>query len=136
MAERPNNPADAQTPADQLHRSSVLFLAEVERLQELEREKQAMEPSDDRRPEAALEIEDITGGLLSLSRYQTRLVHLERQASAGRDVAPPRAPATILEEWRKAERRLHEARVALAEASDDADRLRTEHLDSVSQGEA
>lgn len=133
MADRASDPAEAPTPEEQLRRSSALFLAEIDRLATLERSKQGMAPTDDRRPETALEIEDIAGGLLSLSRYQTRLVQLERQAAAGADVSLPRAPAVILEEWRKAERRVHETRIAFADATDEADRLRSEHSNSVRQ---
>jgi hypothetical protein len=109
-----------------LHSSSELFLTELERLRELEREKQGMQPGDELRASTAREVEDLTLHLVTLSRYQTRLVELQARELAAPD--PESRPArVILEEWRAAERRLNEARSELERAGDAADRLRTEH---------
>jgi hypothetical protein len=111
-------------------RSSRVFLAELDRLQDLEREKGNLSPGDGRRVALAHEVEDVTVGLLSLGRYQTRLVELEAQAHGIQEPAP-RAPGAILEEWRVAERELHDARSALERATDKADGLRLEHSRSM-----
>jgi len=130
MSDPPPDSGDLQRAQAQLHRSGEVFLAEVQRLASLERRKQAMEPGDDARASAALEIEDVSVGLATLSRYQTRLIQLQDQMLGG-VTGDPRKPHEIIEEWREAERQLHEARTAMEQASDRADRLRQEHHDAV-----
>jgi hypothetical protein len=89
-----------------------------------------MSPRDDERLPLAHEIEDATIGLVGLSRYQTRLIELEKQ-SIGEEGQPGRKPADILEEWRAAERVLRDARAAMERASDIADGLREEHRNAI-----
>ena len=129
MLDDPNGEVE---PADSLlERPGHLFLAEVERLAELERRKQRMRPDDEQRMDVAHQVEDLAMDLTTLSRYQTRLVALEAQLVTGGDDAGPRTSRVILDEWRAAERRLHDTRVAMEHASDEADRLREEHRRSV-----
>lgn len=130
MTQREADPDDARATEDQLTQSSQVLLTEVERLIELERRKIELPYGASERVMLASEIEDITIGLLSLGRYQTRLVRLEEQA-AGNASGPPRDPNAILAEWRKAEARLHEARSAVERANDEVDRLRDEHRESM-----
>jgi hypothetical protein len=113
-----------------LDRSGQVFLAEIERLAELERRKQEMAPDDEARLDVAHQVEGLVMDLTMLSRYQTRLVALESQ-SLGVDAGDERSTPAILEAWRAAERRLHETRMAMERASDDADRLRAEHRRSM-----
>jgi hypothetical protein len=115
---------------EELQASSRQFLIELEHLTTLERRKREMDPSDPRRLPLAHEIEDASVQLMSRSRYQTRLVLVEKQ-SRGEPEAQPRRPHEILEDWRGAERRLHEVRSEMERAIDDADRLRDEHRRSV-----
>jgi len=130
VAERDKDAADVRVGQEELERSSQVFLTEIERLKELELSKIDLAPGDDSRTMLAKEIEDITVGLLSLGRYQTRLVQLEAEA-VGRAGDGVREPALILQEWRAAEGRLHEARTAMERASDEVDRLRDEHRESL-----
>jgi hypothetical protein len=109
-----------------LRTSSALFLSELERLRELELQKQTMAPGAELRVSTARQVEDLTLHLVTLSRYQTRLIELQERELAVPD--PEVRPArVILEEWRAAERRLNDARSELERASDAADRLREEH---------
>jgi hypothetical protein len=117
---------DPNGTEQRLQDSSRAFLIELDRLKELEDQKSAMSRDDPDRFALAQEIEDGAQGLTSLSRYQTRLIGLQ-QASLDVQDAPKRPQATILGEWRDAERRLHEANAASARASDEADRLREEY---------
>jgi hypothetical protein len=114
----------------ELQRSSQEFLDELKRIDDMERRKALMSPRDAERVSLAQDIEDATIGLVGLSRYQTRLIELEKQ-SLGSDAQPGRKPAEILEEWRQAERQLRDARTALERATDAADALREEHRRSM-----
>ena len=111
---------------DQLQASARLFLTEVDRLGEIEREKEALPPGHEDRLALARQVEDVVVELVSMSRYQTRLVELQAQSLDGHD-GPVRAMPKILEEWREAERRLHDARTAMERAADQTNRLREEH---------
>lgn len=108
-----------------LQASSDMFLAAVGRLEELERAKRDMPTHGEGRELLAREIEEIVLDLVARGRYQTRLIELQEQAADGQEAS--RRPSIVLEEWRTAERRLHEARMELEHASDAADRLREEH---------
>jgi hypothetical protein len=130
MAEQGSRSADQSTNEQELQRSSTQFLGELGRLDVMERRKAEMSPRDDERVPLAREIEDATIGLVGLSRYQTRLIELEKQ-SMGEEAQPGRKPADILEEWRAAERVLRDARAAMERATDIADGLREEHRQSI-----
>ena len=129
MPQEPARPGAADALEDQLDQSSQVFLTEIDRLRELEHRKRALPATDEARPRIAREVEDIVIGLLSLSRYQTRLIDLESEAAGHARV--PRPPSAILDDWRAAERRLHLARTSLDRASDETDRLRDEHRESL-----
>jgi hypothetical protein len=131
MAEQGSGAVDASEL--ELQRSSHEFLGELGRLDQMERRKQEMSPRDDQRGPLAREIEDATIGLVGLSRYQTRLIEMEKQA-LGEDGRPARRAAEILDEWRAAERSLHDARAAMEHATDRADQLREEHRRSLHSG--
>jgi hypothetical protein len=122
-------PSDAAR--DELLHSSAVFITELEQLLEMERRKRALDSSDPDRIPLAREIEELTVGLVSRSRYQTRLLQLEAQEwrfeERGFEEEPARAPLAVIQDWRAAERRLYEARLALERASDETDRLREEH---------
>jgi hypothetical protein len=130
MAEQGARSADLSTNEQELQRSSKQFLGEMGRIDVMERRKAKMSPRDDERLPLAHEIEDATIGLVGLSRYQTRLIELEKQ-SIGEEGQPGRKPADILEEWRAAERVLRDARAAMERASDIADGLREEHRNAI-----
>jgi hypothetical protein len=130
MAEQGARSADLSTNEQELQRSSKQFLGEMGRIDVMERRKAKMSPRDDERLPLAHEIEDATIGLVGLSRYQTRLIELEKQ-SIGEEGQPGRKPADILEEWRAAERVLRDARAAMEHASDIADGLREEHRNAI-----
>jgi hypothetical protein len=131
MAEQGSGAVDASEL--ELQRSSQEFLGELGRLDQMERRKQTMSPSDDQRGPLAHEIEDAAIGLVGLSRYQTRLVAMEQQALGG-DGRRARRAADILDEWRAAEGQLRDARAAMEHATDRADQLREEHRRSLRSG--
>ena len=110
----------------ELQASARVFLAEVDRLREIESRKGALPPGDDARPPLARQVEDVVVGLVAMSRYQTRLVDTQTEALDGYD-NPVRSVPEVLEDWRAAERRLHEARTAMERAADETARLREEH---------
>lgn len=116
----------AAASENELLASSDKFLSQLAEIDGLERKKRVKLPEDDERLTLAREIEDLTLGLVGLSRYQTRLVEMARQ-SLDMAVAEPRLPRVVMSEWRDAERTLRDARDAMERASDTADRLRDEH---------
>jgi hypothetical protein len=118
------------TDEQELRRSSRLFLAELDRLHDLESEKSNLGQGDPRRVALAHEVEDAVAELLGLGRYQTRLIELEAQSVAPQEDVL-RSPADILDDWRAAERELRDARAAFERATDRADGLRKEHSQSV-----
>ena len=125
-------PATTTAAAEEdLQASSAVLVAALERATALELRKQHLAPDDVDRLPLAREIESITLEVVSRGRYQTRLVELQ-QAVADRPRAP-RSPGVVLEEWREAESRLHEARAELERATDTADRLRDEHRRAVAR---
>jgi len=126
MADRDTTSGDHGDEEQELQESSRQFLIELEHLTTLEQRKKDMAPADPARLPLAREIEDASVQLMSRSRYQTRLLQLEKQSRGERE-ARPRRPHEILEDWRGAERRLHDARSAMEQAIDEADRLRDEH---------
>jgi hypothetical protein len=115
-----------------LQASAALFVSALERATELERRKTGLPPGDEQREQLAREIQAITLDLVSRGRYQSRLIQLEEQILDPRP--DERLPEEVLEEWRAAERRLHEARLELEHASDAADRLRDEHRRAAGRG--
>jgi hypothetical protein len=130
MAEQNSEAAGTSASEQELQRSSGEFLGELGRIDVMERRKREMAPRDDQRVPLAHEIEEATIGLVGLSRYQTRLVEMEKQ-SLGEVGQDGRMPAEILDEWRAAERVLRDARVAMEHATDVADNLRNEHRRSL-----
>jgi hypothetical protein len=125
MADQPA-PGERPIPAEaELEASSALFLTELDRLREMEKRKRGY-PAIEARLRLAREIEETTAGLTTLGRYQTRLIRLQNESVGAAETAV-RSPHVIIDDWRQAERRLHEARVALERAVDEADRLREEH---------
>ena len=126
MAEQDPGPTEASANEQELQRSSGVFLGELDRIAGMERRKREMPSRDDERLPLAHDIEDATVGLVGLSRYQTRLVEMEKQSLGDREL-PGRSSAAILEQWRAAERALRDARAAMEHALDDADNLRDEH---------
>ena len=131
MAEQDSRGVAASTATEQeLQRSSDHFLAELGRIDGMERRKRDLPATDDEGLPLAHEIEDGSIGLVGLSRYQTRLVEMAQEARGVAD-SPTRKPAVILGEWRAAERALRDARSLLERASDSADSLREEHRRSV-----
>jgi hypothetical protein len=129
MTDAGSEPIEARAE-DEFQGAAHLFLTEIDRLATLERTKQELDLGDAKRASLAREVEDVTIGLLSLSRYQTRLIQLELQSVHGGE-GTARRPSAILNEWRAAERKLHESRVAMERAADEAERLREEHRHSV-----
>lgn len=105
--------------------SSSLFLTELDRIREMEVRKREV-PATEARLSLAREIEEGAAGLMTLGRYQTRLVRMQNEW-VGTSETSLRAPQVIIEDWREAERKLHDARVAMEQAADEADRLREEH---------
>ena len=130
MAEQRSRAAGMSANERELRRSSEVFLGELGRIDGLERRKQTMSAHNDQRVPLAHEIEDATIGLVGLSRYQTRLIEMERQSTVNGAPAS-RTPAEILEDWRAAERDLRDARATMERATDIADTLRDEHLRSL-----
>jgi hypothetical protein len=130
MAEQDSDPSARSANEQELQRSSEEFLGELGRIDGLERRKREMPAQNEERLPLAHEIEDATIGLVGLSRYQTRLIEMEKQ-SLGEAARDGRLPAEILEEWRAAERTLRDARVLMERATDAADQLRSEHQRSL-----
>lgn len=125
MTDHPTLSDGGASAEAELLASSSLFLTELDRLREMEVRKRGV-PATQARLSLAREIEDGLAGLMTLGRYQTRLIQLENEALGE---APPstRAASLILDDWRAAERKLHDARRALERAADEADTLRDEH---------
>ena len=130
MEEQPFRAGDEAVDERELQRASREFLSELGRLEGMERRKQTMSARDEQRVPLAREIEDVTVGLVGMSRYQTRLIELTEQAAGGPQRAA-RMPAEILADWRAAERELRDARAAMERATDLADALRDEHRRSL-----
>jgi hypothetical protein len=132
MAEQDSKQAGVSATEQELQRFSDMFLTELDRVEGMERQKREMTGRDAARVPLAHEIEDATIGLVGMSRYQTRLIEMESQALGAPEV-DKRTPTVILDEWRAAERTLHDARTAMERATDLADGLRDEHRRSMKE---
>jgi hypothetical protein len=110
----------------------------LERLQELETEKRAIDPGTPTFRKLAREVERLAASVFAHSHVQQQLaeetVTLREEAGVSLSpidqVAPSREIQEILAEWRDAERRTIEATVGSterAQAEADANRLRAEY---------
>jgi hypothetical protein len=124
-----------------LRATSDTLLADLERLEALERDKRQLEPDDPRLPELAAAVEDVARRLLGRSVDQRQLAAVaHRLASEGAPGAPtapieetPRESHVILADWRDAERRLADASPGTPEAlaaEADIERYRDEYRDA------
>lgn len=109
--------------AEALRAESDTFVAQLERLAELEQAKRELPPSDPRFLALAVQVEDAAKALFQDAREQTALG--ESAHVAGVDAPIEQIPADlsamqIIAAWRDAERRL----VGLAASSQEADQLR------------
>jgi hypothetical protein len=114
--------ASETTPAS-VRAESDTFVAQLERLHELETAKRELAPTDPRFLALAVQVEDAAKALLEDARGQTELG--DRAHASGMDVpikqVPPDLSATeILAAWRDLERRV----LALDPASDEAGEMR------------
>lgn len=118
-----------------LRDASDAVLRDLETLAGLEEEKRILGPEDTRRVELAEKIQAIAGRLLQSSTTERRLteaIHDDPENAAGSDTIEetPRSIATILESWRKAERRLAAAEPGSVDAdvaAGEIDRFREEY---------
>jgi hypothetical protein len=139
MSDPGSSPTDghdrlAASSADsEMERSSALFLADIERLRELEVQKRAMAAGDPERPALARSIEDLVVVLLGRSGYQRRLADEDRQQSSD---GTERHPSEALDDWREAERRLTEGRVLIQRALEDVERYQQEYGTAFAHQEA
>lgn len=125
MTDHPDTADDgSEIVARELLSSSEVLLAELRRIESLERQKQVATLGSDEQRLLALQVEAGVLDLLFRSRYQTRLLELE-EPEATQDA--PRRPAQVLDEWRTAQRRLDDLRRDLERAADQTERLRLEH---------
>ncbi len=115
------------TAEEALQRSSEEFLRALGAIAAMEEEKKALDPDDPRRQELAARIEERTLELFARSQHQTRLV----AEAAPDEPAPPRPAQVVLADWRDAERRLHEARLAARRASIDSGAFMEEYQRSM-----
>ena len=117
---------------DALRATSDALLRDLEALSRLEDEKRSLEPSDPRLLELAGQVEEIATRVLARSGEQRSL---SEQAVANASPGPAiddvqRSPASILAEWREAERRAAAAAPGSAESSEVEvliERLREEY---------
>lgn len=106
-----------------LREASDALLRDLEALGELEEQKRLLPAGDPRTVDLSRQIEKIAGRVLARTTRQRSLTtELQEQAEAGGREAPdrsiaetPRPIATILDEWRQAERRLQMADPGSAE---------------------
>lgn len=121
-----------------LRETSDELLNDLQTLETLEGEKRAMTPGDPRVVDMAARIEEIAGRVLSTTTRQRVLTEeIQTQAETRPTGAmtvsiedTPRPIATILAEWRDAERRLAAAEPGTAEAREASllcDELREEY---------
>lgn len=125
----------------ELRGASDALLRDLEALGELEEKKRTLPAGDPRTVDLSQRIEEIAGRVLSrTTRQRTLTTELQEQAEAGGSSAPYRSInetrrpiATILDEWRQAERRMqmtdpgsaeHEEAIILVE------RLRLEYREA------
>ena len=124
----------------ELRTTSDGFLARVSRLHELEEHKRTLTPGTPEMLRVSREIEALSDEVVAWARRQTELAELvaKRQPTNLRPIAevPPRDIATVLGDWRHAERALssEEAGTAAWEAARaDVGRLRDEYRRSLEQ---
>ena len=121
-----------------LRATSDALLADLEALEELERQKRGLQPDDPQLVDTARRVETIARRLLGQSVRQRELTAVINDlAQAGHPDAPqrtidatPREIHQILADWRDAERRARAAAPDSAEAeaaNADIDRLREEY---------
>lgn len=115
MSETP----DVEASGEALRAQSDTFVAQLDRLHELENAKRQLPPTDPRFLSLAVEVEDAARALLTDARDQTELGHAA--AVAGVDDAIVEIPADlsaphIIRGWRDAERQLAGADAASREA--------------------
>jgi hypothetical protein len=113
----------------ELQRSSQEFLRALMALQVMELEKQALDNDDPKRVGLAIDIEELTLGLLGRSQYQTRLA----ADLQGAVLAEPRHTPKVLSDWREAERRLREASRSVRRIALEATDLREEYQRSITR---
>ena len=118
-------------PESELQRSSRDFLGALAALEVMEREKQEMAPDDPARVGLAIDIEELTLGLLGRSQYQTRLAAQSQQEAA----PEPRPVHIVLRDWRDAERRLREAALAVRRIALESTGFEEEYRRSVARVE-
>jgi hypothetical protein len=121
-----------------LRATSDALLADLEALEELERQKRGLQPDDPQLVDHARKVETIARRLLGQSVRQRELTSVANDmATAGHPDAPrqtidatPREIHQILADWRDAERRGRDIEPGTAEAqaaSDDIERYREEY---------
>lgn len=117
---------------DALRATSDALIRDLEALGHLEDEKRSLAPSDPRLLELASQVEEIAARVLARSGKQ-RLLSEEAVATASPGPAIEhvlRSPASILAEWREAERRAAAAAPGSAESTEVQvliERLREEY---------
>jgi len=129
---------------EKLRATSDEMLRVLDQLRALEAEKRSAAPGTTRFRNLTQEIERLASGIFSHARRQTEIGSLTVEANdaVGQqptpiEEVPPRDMATILSEWRDAERRLADAMPGSAEAIKahvDAQRLRAEYRSAHEQG--
>ena len=121
-----------------LRATADALLADLEALEELERQKRGLQPDDPQLVDHARKVETIARRLLGQSVRQRELTSVANDmASAGHPDAPqqtidatPREIHQILVDWRDAERRARDAEPGSAEAqaaNADVERFRDEY---------
>jgi hypothetical protein len=121
-----------------LREASDALLRDLEALGELEEEKRTLPAGHPQTVDLSRQIEKIAGRVLARTTRQRSLTtELQEQAEAGGSGAPelsinetPRPIATILDEWRKAERRMQVADPGSAEHAEATilvEQLRSEY---------
>jgi len=103
------------------------FLSALAALRAMEEEKRALTPEDTRRIGLAIDIEELSLGLLARSQYQTRLA----EEALNGPLTDPRRANTVLVDWREAERRLRDAHLSVRRIGLESARLQDEYRRSV-----
>ena len=122
----------------ELREASDALLRDLEALGELEEEKRTLPAGDPKTVDLSRQIEEIAGRVLArTTRQRTLTTELQEQAEAGGSSAPGlsinetrRSIATILDEWRQAERRMQMSDPGSAEHEEAiilVERLRLEY---------
>lgn len=116
--------------AQDLRHTSDALLRDLEVLIALEEEKRGMEPGDDRLVGLAERIDELAGRVMARTTKQLDMVtETDKSVAAGEEPppsiadTPPRSTATILAEWRAAQRTLDEAQAGSTEALEASARI-------------